>query len=157
MFSKSSLELTKISHFGETEAGSKAIWDVSQDLKAEIPSLSQPGCCLCRELWYPQRRVAVLGVSAGSVLPQGNAAVGDSQGKTKISRPYMSLPLSTGSHGASSAHTARGGHLEGTWSLSVPPTGGILHDRGTPSLGSERDEQIEAFPLFSFLPSPKIT
>lgn len=47
--------------------------------------------------------------------------------------------------------------MEGTWSLSVPLTGRIPHDRETPSLGSERDEQIEAFPLFSFLPSSKIT
>lgn len=39
----------------------------------------------------------------------------------------------------------------------MPPTGGIPCDRDTPSPGSKRDEQIEAFPLFPFLPSPKIT
>lgn len=100
---------------GETEAGSKApaIRDVSQDSKAEIPGLSQPGCCLCRELGYPQRRAPVLGTPAGAVLPSGNAAVGDGEGKTKITRPYISLPLKTRSHSASSAHTARGGHLGG--------------------------------------------
>lgn len=47
--------------------------------------------------------------------------------------------------------------MEGTWSLSVPLTGGISHDRDTPSLGSKRDEEIEIFPLFSFLLSPRIT
>lgn len=27
-----------------------------QDLKADIPGVSQPGCCLCGELGYPWRR-----------------------------------------------------------------------------------------------------
>lgn len=47
--------------------------------------------------------------------------------------------------------------MEGTWSLSVPLTRGIPRDRDTPSLGSRGDEEIEIFPLFSFLLSPKIT
>lgn len=47
--------------------------------------------------------------------------------------------------------------MEGTWSLSVPLTGGISRDRDTPSPGSKRNEEIEIFPLFSFLLSPRIT
>lgn len=64
MFSKSCLEwrVTKISLFGETEAGRKApaLWDVSQELKAENLGSSQPRCCLCRGLGYPLLRVLLL-------------------------------------------------------------------------------------------------
>lgn len=101
MLSKSCLELTKISYLGETEAGSKAIRDMNQDLKAEIPSLSQPGCCLCRDLGYPDlgyplRRSgvpggSVLGVSAGSVPAGGKRSCRGQLGENKSNQALHQL------------------------------------------------------------------
>lgn len=41
---------------GETEAEAKPLTGCQQDLKADIPGVSQPGCCLCGEPGYPWRR-----------------------------------------------------------------------------------------------------
>lgn len=50
------LELLKYPTCGKLEAEAKISQDMSQHLKAEIPSLSHPGCGLCKELEHPWRR-----------------------------------------------------------------------------------------------------
>lgn len=157
--------VAKTSLFGETEAGRKApaLWDVSQEPKAENPGLSQPRCCLCRGLGYPPLRV--LSLRCGPNVCLGffcrlcahlrkcscGGQLGEKRMKIKagLMLAYHISGEKQGAPQAGAVHAARGGHRGGNSELCHQ----LEELPFTERLRAEKEMSKEALPLFlSFLP-----
>ena len=121
-----------------------ATWDMSQEPKAELRGLSHPCCCLRRELGNPLLWV-------WDICPGFFCRLCDCLRKCSYGALHQLTTPAAEKEQLCAHSSARSAQREVS-SLALPQTRRTPHQRQNPSLGSKRDEQMEALPLLlSFL------